>query len=145
MTLKARDREASPICFQMLLYPVTDARQTTESIKEFTDTPLWNSKLNKKMWELYLKNGVAAGKREYASPMEATSLKGLPNAYVEITEFDCLRDEGIHHAEALQKNGVEVEVYYTKGTIHGYDIAEKSEIVQESVTRRIEALRRAFK
>jgi len=56
-----------------------------------------------------------------------------------------LRDEGIHYAEALQKNGVEVEMYYTKGTIHGYDIAEKSEIVQESLARRIEALRRAFK
>lgn len=77
--------------------------------------------------------------------MVENSLKGLPNAYVEITEFDCLRDEGIHYAEALQKNGVEVEMYYTKGTIHGYDIAEKSEIVQESLARRIEALRRAFK
>lgn len=145
VTLMARDRQAPPICYQMLLYPVTDARQTTESIKEFTDTPLWNSKLNKKMWELYLKNGVAASKREYASPMEATSLKGLPDAYVEITEFDCLRDEGIQYAEALQKNGVQVELYHTKGTVHGYDIAEKSEIVQQSVTRRIEALRGAFK
>lgn len=101
----ARDRQAPPICYQMLLYPVTDARQTTESIKEFTDTPLWNTKLNKKMWELYIKNGVAASKREYASPMEATSLTGLPDSYVEITEFDCLRDEGIHYAEALQKVG----------------------------------------
>ncbi|MEK3985876.1 alpha/beta hydrolase [Paenibacillus sp. FSL K6-3166] len=145
VTLMARDRQAPPICFQMLLYPVTDARQTTESIKEFTDTPLWNSELNEKMWKLYLKNGVAAGKREYASPMEATSLKGLPNAYVEITEFDCLRDEGIHYAEALQECGVQVELYHTKGTIHGYDIAEKSGIVQQSVARRIEALRGAFK
>lgn len=143
VTQMARDRKAPPICFQMLLYPVTDARQNTESIKKFTDTPLWNSELNKKMWKLYLKNGVN-GNREYASPLEASSFADLPDAYVEITEFDCLRDEGIHYAEALQKNGIQVEVYHTRGTIHGYDVAEKSEIVKQSVERRILALRRAF-
>ncbi|WP_397361292.1 alpha/beta hydrolase fold domain-containing protein [Paenibacillus sp.] len=49
VTLMARDRKAPHICFQMLLYSVTDARQITESIKEFTDTPPWNSRLNEKM------------------------------------------------------------------------------------------------
>lgn len=34
VTLMARDRQAPPICYQMLLYPVTDARQTTESITQ---------------------------------------------------------------------------------------------------------------
>ncbi|MBW4084077.1 alpha/beta hydrolase [Paenibacillus sp. S150] len=144
VTLLARDRKAPRICFQLLLYPVTDARQDTESIKEFVDTPLWNSRLNEKMWKLYLKDGVGAGKREYASPMEAASFENLPDAFVEITEFDCLRDEGIHYAEALRKSGIPVEIHYTKGTIHGYDVAEKSEIVRQSVERRIEALRRAF-
>jgi hypothetical protein len=41
-------------------------------------------------------------------------------------------------------NGVQVELYKTKGTVHGYDIAEKSEIVHESVAKRIDALKRAF-
>jgi acetyl esterase/lipase len=141
--LMARDRKALGICFQMLIYPVSDARQITESIKNYTDTPMWNSRLNEKMWSLYLKDGVHT-KREYASPMEATSLEYLPDSYVEVSEFDCLRDEGINFAEALRKSGIQVELHKTIGTVHGFDIAEKSEIVKESVARRIIALQKAF-
>jgi len=144
VSIRARGRKAPGICFQMLIYPVTDARQITGTIKEYTDTPIWNSKLNKKMWELYLRNGVQ-GKREYASPMEAPSLNDLPDAYIEVAEFDCLRDEGINYAKALQNNGIHVELYETAGTIHGFEIAENSEIVNQSVAKRIEALKAAFR
>ncbi|MBU3178347.1 alpha/beta hydrolase [Clostridium estertheticum] len=143
VNLMARDRKAPSICFQMLIYPVTDARQITESIKNYIDTPMWNSKLNEKMWKLYLKDEVHIN-REYASPMEATSLENLPDSYIEVSEFDCLRDEGINFAEALQKNGIHVELHKTIGTVHGFDIAEKSEIVHQSVERRIEALKKGF-
>lgn len=143
LTHMTRDRNGPRICFQMLIYPVTDARQITESIKNYTDTPMWNSRLTEKMWKLYLKDGVLSH-REYASPMEAASFENLPDAYVEVSEFDCLRDEGIAYAEALQKSGVHVELNKTTGTVHGFEIAEKSEIVRESVTRRIEALKKAF-
>lgn len=141
--LMARDRKASKICFQMLIYPVTDARQITESVKEFTDTPLWNGKQNQKMWQLYLGEGVHSNK-EYASPMEATSLENLPDAYIEVAEFDCLRDEGINFANALKKSGISVELNQTKGTIHGFEIAENSDIVRQSVIKRVEALKNVF-
>lgn len=141
--LMARDRKAPKISFQMLIYPVTDARQITESVKEFTDTPLWNGKQNQKMWQLYLGHGVHSNK-EYASPMEATSLEDLPDAYVEVAEFDCLRDEGINFAEALKASGIPVELNQTKGTIHGYEIVENSEIVRQSIIKRVEALKNAF-
>ena len=139
----ARDRIAPKICFQMLVYPVTDARQITESVKEFVDTPLWNAKLNQKMWQLYLGQGIHSNK-EYASPMEAISLANLPGAYIEVAEFDCLRDEGINFAEALKKNGIHVELNRTIGTIHGFEIAEDSEIVRQSVKKRVAALKNAF-
>ena len=141
--LMARDRIAPKICFQMLVYPVTDARQITESVKEFVDTPLWNAKLNQKMWQLYLGQGIHSNK-EYASPMEAISLANLPGAYIEVAEFDCLRDEGINFAEALKKNGIHVELNRTIGTIHGFEIAEDSEIVRQSVKKRVAALKNAF-
>jgi acetyl esterase len=35
-------------CFQMLIYPAVDATMQTKSMKNFTDTPIWNSKENKK-------------------------------------------------------------------------------------------------
>jgi acetyl esterase/lipase len=141
--LMARDREAAAPCFQMLIYPVTDARQTTESIRQFLDTPLWNAKRNQQMWKLYLKNGVS-GSREYASPAEAASLANLPNAYIEVCEFDCLRDEGKDFANSLKKSGVQVELNETAGTVHGFEIAQKSEVVRQCIGRRIQALKKAF-
>ncbi|MBW9173070.1 hypothetical protein K2F43_17895 [Clostridium estertheticum] len=44
----------------------------------------------------------------------------------------------------MQKNGIHVELHKTIGTVHGFDIAEKSEIVHQSVERRIEALKKGF-
>jgi len=141
--LMARDRKAPKISFQMLIYPVTDARQMTDSIKEFVDTPLWNARQNQKMWKLYLKDALHSD-RVYASPMEAETFANLPAAYIEVAEFDCLRDEGINFAAELKESGVSVELHQTKGTIHGFEIAERSEIVKQSLMKRIDALNRAF-
>lgn len=143
VTLANRDRKDMDFCFQMLLYPVTDARQNTDSMKKFDDVPLWNAKLNKKMWEFYLKNGLPI-KKEYASPMETHSFNNLPNAYVEVAEFDCLRDEGIHYAKALKKATSSIELNLTRGTIHGYDLIESSDIVLTNKNIRIKALQKAF-
>lgn len=144
ISLLARDRKAGKICFQLLVYPVTDSRMITDSMKNFTDTPIWNSILTKKMWDMYLKDGLGDYKKEYISPIETESLKELPDTYIEVAQFDCLRDEGIEFAKALVKSGVKVELFETIGTIHGFEIAEKSEVVKESVYRRIDALKRNF-
>jgi len=95
------------------------------------------------MWRMYLKNGLPA-KKEYASPAEATSFEGMPPSYVEVTEYDCLRDEGIAFAKALKNSGVITELYKTQRAVHGFEIAENNEIVHESVTWRIEKLKTAF-
>ena len=95
------------------------------------------------MWKLYLKSELGAD-RGYASPIEAASLEGLPPTYIEVAEFDCLRDEGINFAEALQKSGVQVELIETIGTIHGFEIAESSEFVHQIIEKRIDILKTAF-
>lgn len=141
--LLARDREIPMPCFQMLIYPVTDRRQSTASMLEYTDTPLWNGKLNADMWKMYLKNGEPDNP-EYASPAEATSLSGMPPSYVEVAEFDCLHDEGIAYAKKLIDSGVACELFETQGTIHGFELAKKSEIVLEATARRIARLQAAF-
>lgn len=143
VTLMVRDRLNIRPCFQMLIYPVIDRRMQTESMKKYTDTPMWNSKLSKKMWAMYLPNS-SIEQIAYASPIEAASLSNLPNAYIETAEFDSLHDEGINYAKALQKAGNRVDLYETKGTMHGFDIVWNSNIVRECVTRRIEALQAAF-
>ena len=51
-----RGRQDAGIAFQLLVYPVCDAAQSTASMAEFTDTPLWDPVNNAEMWRLYLKN-----------------------------------------------------------------------------------------
>ncbi len=130
-------------CFQMLIYPVTDASMQSDSMNRFVDTPIWNAKLNAKMWELYLK-GATKEQTRSASPMQADLPLKIPDTYIETAEFDCLHDDGVAYAKRLLDAGGKVELYETVGTIHGYEIVLNSQITKDSVQKRIEALRAAF-
>ncbi len=131
------------LCAQMLVYPVLDCEMKTESIKKYTDTPVWNAKLNRKMWQLYLNGNDKID--EYASPSLAEDLSNMPKTYIETAEFDCLSDEGKEYAKRLIDAKNSVELFNTKGTMHGFDMASKSEIVIESIGRRCDFLRKSFK
>lgn len=134
VTLLARDRDFPHIKAQVLISPVTDHRQITSSVKKFVDTPNWNSESNKFMWELYLRD-IDGDIPFYASPMVAQSLKDLPPAYIEVSEFDPLHDEGINYANRLIEAGVEVLINDTKGTIHMSSIQLKAKKTKENITR----------
>lgn len=58
---------------------------------------------------------------QYAAPLLARDFSDLPPAYVEVEGFDCLHDEGIAYAEALDTAGVEVQVENVRGTFHGFE------------------------
>ncbi|GIH68079.1 alpha/beta hydrolase [Sphaerimonospora thailandensis] len=118
--LLARDRGGPELCFQLLDIPVLDDRLDTPSMREFTDTPLWNLPNAIHSWRHYL------GPRQeddpvspYAAPARATDLSGLPPAYVSVCEFDPLRDEGIAYAQRLVQHGVPTELHLFPGTFHG--------------------------
>ncbi len=139
----ARDRGTALPCFQLLVYPVTDCRMETESNRIFTDTPMWNSKLSRRMWRAYLPN-QAANNIAYASPMLSENFENLPTAYVETAEFDCLRDEALAYAAALRDAGAEVEINETKGTIHGFDAARNAGASKAAIATRIAFIQRHF-
>ena len=143
VTLMAREKLNIQLCGQMLIYPAIDRRMETDSMKKFTDTPVWNSKLTKKIWKYYLPE-IPSEHIEFASPIEADSLKDLPDAYIETAEFDCLHDEAVHYAAALKKAGVNVSLYHTHGTMHGFDIALNSKIVRRSIKNRVLYLKKFF-
>jgi acetyl esterase/lipase len=139
-----RDRGAKRPLFQMLIYPVTDSRMKTESMKLYVDTPIWNQKKNKKMWELYLGGTARQEGTNYASPMEAESLKDLPQSFIEVSEFDCLRDEGIAYCEVLKVAGVNAILNRTVGTIHGFELNYESEYTKSIIAKRIKFMKDAF-
>ena len=128
----------------MLIYPVVDRRMETESMKRYTDTPLWNAELSKMMWKAYLKD-VSVDNVKYASPIEAERLNCFPRTYIEVAEFDCLHDEGIEFADRLKQEGIVVELYEEKGTCHGFETALKSTILENAMARRIHWLKENLK
>ena len=141
--LMARDQKAPVPCFQMLLYPAVDRRMESGSLRACRNTPMWNAKLNRKMWKAYLPD-VAFGPVHYASPLEAPSLAGLPDAYLETAELDPLKDEGVAYAQALRAAGVKVQSVQVEGAFHGYDLMENSSLVKECMRNRAAALKQAF-
>lgn len=164
VTMFARGRRLSIPCCQILIYPVLDRRMQTESMKMYTDTPVWDAGLTKLMWKLYLRDlkieedGSAPvmlcasendRQREvamaYISPAEAEDLSGIPDTYIEVAEFDCLRDEGVLFTEKLEKAGIPVELHKVSGSVHGYDVIMGGGSVKKLMEQRVELLHKCFK
>lgn len=142
--LMARDRGAAvrPL-FQLLIYPWLDGRNNSPSNKRFTDTPMWNSTLSKKVGPI-INPQPENTSLAYRSPVEAESLAGLPDAYVEVAEFDCLRHDGILYASLLREAGAQVEFQESQGTMHGFDTVFNAPTTQAMMGRRIDYMRRKF-
>lgn len=143
VALWARDETELLPCLQMLLYPVLDARMATASMRRYSDAPVWNARLNRRMWRFYLRAGVPLS-RSFSSPAEAGDHSCLPQAYVEVAAYDCLRDEGIAYAERLQESGVMVQLEQPPGTFHAFDAFRRAPMRQKMLLKRAQALREAF-
>lgn len=138
-----RDRSGGiPILFQLLIYPFLDLRNNSDSAKKYTDTPMWNSKLSAKVKPLVV--STDAENIYYISPVEAKDFTGIPPAYIETAEFDCLHDDGILYGELLKKAGIEAEIHETKGTMHGFDIAMNAPVTKAMIEKRVQYLKKMF-
>lgn len=127
-------------CLQMLIYPLTDIDMQTDSMKRYKDTPLWNAKNNRRMWQYYC--GYLTGENRYAaSPMHSSLPHNIPDTYIETAEYDCLHDEGVLYGKRLRETGANVTINETRGTIHGYDSALKTDIATRNIKKRIRFLR----
>lgn len=133
VTLAVQDFEIKPIA-QLLIYPVVDEKMRSDSMKVFDNTPVWDSKRNKKMWKYYFPKTEF----DFVSPLDFEDMEVFPKTFVEVTEFDPLRDEGLMLFEKLQNEKVLNE---TKKTVHGYDVVSSCEITKESMKKRIEFLK----
>lgn len=142
--MMARDRN-HPIKFkfQMLPYPFLDARNNSKSCKKYTDTPMWNSKLSTRIGPMTNVDNTNPN-YIYYSPVEASSFVGLPPAYIETAEFDCLHDDGILYANKLKSAGINVILNETKGTMHGFDIVQKAKTTKYAIKARINFMYNMF-
>ena len=140
----ARDRaHAVRPLFQLLIYPWLDDRNTSESYHKYTDTPMWNSTLSKRVSPL-VNPDPSATPLAYRSPVEAGSFDNLPPAYIEVAEFDPLHDDGVYYAQLLAGAGIPVELHEPKGTMHGFDAKTSAATTQAMLQNRVKYMRKMF-
>ena len=121
ITQLAKERKGPAIRYQVLFYPVTDARMNTASYSEFANGPWLTKPAMEWFWNAYAPNKDDR-KKTAASPLSATveQLKGLPPALVIVDENDVLRDEGEAYARKLIEAGVEVTAVRMLATHHDF-------------------------
>lgn len=117
--LMARERQGPALCFQLLIYPVTDCAFDTPSYEQNAEGYFLTRDHMKWFWRQYLKD-PADGAHPHASPLRAEGLAGLPPALCITAEFDPLRDEGEAYAARLREAGVAVTASRYDGMFHGF-------------------------
>ncbi|MFC8391434.1 alpha/beta hydrolase fold domain-containing protein [Streptomyces sp. NPDC057238] len=121
--LLIRDIGAATPLFQLLMYPMLDDRNTTDSSHEITDIGIWDRATNVLAWKSILGDRVGTdGVTSYCAASRATDLTGLPPTFIGVGELDLFRDENLDYAARLRAQGVPVELHLYPGAYHAFDL-----------------------
>ncbi|RDI30413.1 acetyl esterase [Rhodococcus sp. AG1013] len=111
--------DATRPAFQMLFFPWLDMTVKRPSYGLFSDGFF----LTEAQMDWYTGHYVPDEQDRTdprASPILAADLTGLPPAYVAISGFDVLRDEGLEYAERLRAAGVPTTLRVHSGLVHAF-------------------------
>lgn len=143
MALLARDAGGPELCFQLLVYPVTDHEFDRPSWTENETGYFLTTDAMRWFFHHYLR-GPDDGADPRVSPLRGV-LTGLPPAMVITAEFDPLRDQGMAYAEALAAAGVSVTAEIYEGMFHGFfAMPNLIDAAQVAFDDAVAALRAAF-
>lgn len=104
--------------FQLLFFPCTDLSTKHRSYQEFREGFFLTEAQMDWYRDHYLGDHPADDPR--VSPLLAEDLTGLPPAYVAVSGFDVLRDEGEAYALRLAEAGVQVGLRRHTGLVHAF-------------------------
>ncbi|ANI84681.1 alpha/beta hydrolase [Kosakonia oryzae] len=123
VALQAKEHHTPAIRYQVMFWPVTDARFDTGSYNQFSNGYFLSKNMMKWFWDNYTTK-ESNRRNILASPLEASSeqLKGLPPTLIQTAELDVLRDEGEAFGRKLDAAGVPVTVTRYNGMIHDYGL-----------------------
>jgi acetyl esterase len=109
-----------PPAAQLLIYPVTDTKNTRPSQQRFGEGYFLSNADRAAFTRFYLE-GTGTAERDWrVSPLYAPDLSGLPPALVVTAGFDMLRDEGEAYAEALRSAGSPARLSRADAHGHGF-------------------------
>ncbi|MES2433745.1 MAG: alpha/beta hydrolase [Pseudomonadota bacterium] len=115
LALLARDGEVPPVLAQLLIYPVTDQRQNSDSYHRYAE----GFGLTAKAMAWFRDHYGAAATDWRASPLLAASLQGAAPAFVVLAGHDVLYDDGAAYAARLATEAT-AALQVWPGQIHGF-------------------------
>lgn len=124
----AKERRNPALCFQLLLYPVTDLRcAALTRVSQLLDDQDDNLKQLRRLTTGVLPRTIAQYAETEAeradprcSPLAASNLIGLPPALIINAELDALAEQVDGYAQALQRAEVPVTLSRYAGVGHGF-------------------------
>lgn len=145
VTLAARDRDGPDLDHQLLIYPATNSPLVRHFDSYDENESGYLLELDSVEWYLEQYVDDADHGNQYAFPLRARDLSGLPPATVVTAGFDPIRDEGIAYAERLAEDGVDLEHMHYESQIHAFvSLYEHLDDGVEAIDRMGEQLRAAF-
>lgn len=143
--LLARDRQGPPVFAQMLLCPMLDARNDSESGHQMVGQGAWDRVANDTGWTAYL-GGRTDAVSPYASPALAEDLSNLPPTFIDVGSAETFRDEDIAYAHRLWAAGGDAELHVWAGGVHGFEaLAPDAVISQQARAARMQWLARMLR
>ncbi|MCO7630837.1 alpha/beta hydrolase [Pseudomonas guariconensis] len=115
LCLALRDADEEQPRIQALIYPAL-GDEDTASRRECADAPLLSIEDMQACLDAYLPEPIQS---HLALPLRARHFIGLAPAIISVAEFDPLRDDGLHYAERLRRDGVAVDYFPGPGLVHG--------------------------
>lgn len=116
LALRAREEGLSGVAGQVLIYPALGGDLDTGSYVEMAEAP----GLTTADVAYYREILQAPANDPVAEPLHASSLAGLPPAFITVAHFDPLRDDGRHYAARLAEAGVEVVFREEPQMVHAW-------------------------
>ncbi len=117
ITQLARGKAKPRIAYQLLMFPNTQVGAETSSMNEFAVGYFLERRTVEFFSSLYLPPGIDRNSPK-VSPLRAKDFGGLPPAYVMLSGFDPLHDEGLAYAEKLKAAGVKVTIADYADMVH---------------------------
>ncbi len=138
-------REGAPnIALQLLIYPVTDMSDDSDSYRRFADGFNLTADLMRWFVRSYL-NSDDERSDPTAAPLRAADLSGVAPARIITASHDPLLNDGIAYGEKLRAAGVPVTHSDYAGQIHGFwNFSARIDAAHEARAEACAALREAF-
>ncbi|KMM39044.1 alpha/beta hydrolase [Guptibacillus hwajinpoensis] len=117
--IKALERGAPSIAYQLLIYPVVDSAKIYPSYKENSEGYFLTAAEMKWFHEQYVEETIDPF-NPHLSPLHSEHLADLPLTHIVTAHYDPLRDEGEAYAEKISQAGGRVSVKRYDRMVHGF-------------------------